>query len=95
MLMLINVFSDFQDQKCVNPCPACGPNAGTKIPPYRDLNLSTFIVAPHKLHSFYFFLCLTECRVISHSAVCSCPPGYTGDPFYSCSRIPGTYFILT
>lgn len=28
------------------------------------------------------------CTVITHSAICSCPPGHTGDPFYRCTRIP-------
>lgn len=28
-----------------------------------------------------------DCRVISHSAICSCPPGFEGDPFYQCTRI--------
>ena len=27
-----------------------------------------------------------QCRVISHSPICTCPPGFTGDPFYRCSR---------
>lgn len=26
-----------------------------------------------------------ECRVVSHSAVCVCPQGYSGDPFTQCS----------
>lgn len=25
-----------------------------------------------------------ECRVENHRAVCSCPPGYIGDPFVNC-----------
>uniref|UniRef100_A0A1A9ZCQ5 EGF-like domain-containing protein n=1 Tax=Glossina pallidipes TaxID=7398 RepID=A0A1A9ZCQ5_GLOPL len=30
---------------------------------------------------------LARCQVINHYAACSCPPGYTGDPFNSCSKI--------
>jgi len=29
-----------------------------------------------------------QCRVLNHSPVCSCPPGYTGDPFRRCDPIP-------
>ena len=29
------------------------------------------------------------CNAINHQAICSCPPGYTGDPFETCSKIPG------
>ncbi|KAK8736180.1 hypothetical protein OTU49_004861, partial [Cherax quadricarinatus] len=29
-----------------------------------------------------------ECRVINHSPVCTCIPGYTGEPFARCNRIP-------
>lgn len=29
------------------------------------------------------------CRVIKHSPICSCQPGYTGDPFSQCYAIPG------
>lgn len=28
-----------------------------------------------------------RCQVINHYAACSCPPGYTGDPFNKCVRI--------
>lgn len=28
-----------------------------------------------------------RCQVINHYAACSCPPGYTGDPFNRCTRI--------
>lgn len=27
-----------------------------------------------------------QCHVINHSPLCSCNPGYTGDPFYRCTR---------
>lgn len=29
-----------------------------------------------------------ECRVINSQAICSCPSGYTGDPFYGCRVEP-------
>uniref|UniRef100_A0A8D8QWV8 EGF-like domain-containing protein n=1 Tax=Cacopsylla melanoneura TaxID=428564 RepID=A0A8D8QWV8_9HEMI len=29
-----------------------------------------------------------NCRVINHSPVCSCKPGFTGEPRIRCSRIP-------
>lgn len=29
-----------------------------------------------------------DCKVINHSPVCSCPSGYTGDPFTRCYAIP-------
>lgn len=29
-----------------------------------------------------------DCRVINHSPVCTCSPGYTGEPFVRCNRIP-------
>ena len=29
-----------------------------------------------------------ECRVVSHTPVCICPTGYTGDPFTQCSIQP-------
>lgn len=29
----------------------------------------------------------TTCIVITHSPVCSCTAGFTGDPFYGCSAI--------
>lgn len=28
----------------------------------------------------------TECQVINHNPICSCAPGYTGDPFSACYR---------
>ena len=28
----------------------------------------------------------TDCQVINHSPVCSCISGYSGDPFYGCTR---------
>lgn len=27
---------------------------------------------------------LAKCHTINHKPVCSCPPGYVGDPFYKC-----------
>lgn len=27
-----------------------------------------------------------RCQVFQHNPICSCPPGYTGDPFVSCSQ---------
>lgn len=30
----------------------------------------------------------TKCNVINHSPICSCIPGYSGDPFTRCSPIP-------
>lgn len=30
-----------------------------------------------------------DCRVLSHSPICSCRPQHTGNPFVSCSPIPG------
>lgn len=29
----------------------------------------------------------SDCRVINHNPLCSCLPGYTGDPFTSCYRL--------
>ena len=29
------------------------------------------------------------CQVVGHNPICSCPPGYTGDPFNYCKKIPG------
>lgn len=29
-----------------------------------------------------------ECKVVNHQAFCSCPPGFQGDPFSGCQRIP-------
>lgn len=28
------------------------------------------------------------CRAVNHNPICSCSPGYTGDPFTSCIPIP-------
>jgi hypothetical protein len=36
----------------------------------------------------------TDCRVINHRPVCACLETFTGDPFASCSRIPGTSCYL-
>lgn len=39
-----------------------------------------------------------QCSVINHQPICSCHPGYTGDPFTACSPVQGRvfydYFIL-
>ena len=29
-----------------------------------------------------------DCRVVGHNPICSCPPGYTGDPLESCRLQP-------
>ena len=29
-----------------------------------------------------------DCTVVNHNALCTCPPGYTGDAFQQCTRIP-------
>ena len=29
------------------------------------------------------------CQVVNHNPICSCPPGYNGDPFNYCQKIPG------
>ena len=31
---------------------------------------------------------LATCQVVNHLPSCTCPPGYTGDPFRYCSQIP-------
>jgi len=31
-----------------------------------------------------------QCNVVNHTPSCSCPAGYTGDPFTSCRRLPPT-----
>ena len=28
------------------------------------------------------------CQVVNHNPICSCPPGFTGDPFVYCQNIP-------
>lgn len=28
------------------------------------------------------------CKVLNHSPICSCPAGYTGDPFIRCLPVP-------
>jgi hypothetical protein len=33
---------------------------------------------------------LSECKVVSHTPICTCMTGYTGDPFISCSPITTT-----
>lgn len=34
-----------------------------------------------------------DCRVVSHSPVCQCLPGYTGDPFSQCLKIQCKLFL--
>lgn len=34
------------------------------------------------------------CRVINHNPVCSCNPGFSGDPFRGCLLIPGRIFYF-
>lgn len=28
-----------------------------------------------------------KCHVVNHNPICSCPPGFTGNPFVQCSQI--------
>lgn len=35
-----------------------------------------------------------QCSVINHTPICSCPPGYTGDPFTNCVIKPAPRKIL-
>lgn len=34
------------------------------------------------------------CKVVNHNPVCSCNPGFIGDPFTGCVPEPGRIFIL-
>lgn len=34
------------------------------------------------------------CRVINHNAVCTCPPGYTGDATVYCSLLPASKYMM-
>lgn len=36
----------------------------------------------------------TVCSVINHSPICSCSPGFTGDPFTRCYRLPRKFLLL-
>lgn len=36
-----------------------------------------------------------QCDVVNHIPVCSCPQGYTGDPFTNCRVLPPGLFIVT
>lgn len=36
-----------------------------------------------------------RCQVVNHYAACSCPPGYTGDPFNRCTRIKCKHVTLS
>lgn len=33
----------------------------------------------------------TNCATVSHTPMCSCVPGFTGDPFSQCNSIPGKF----
>ena len=35
----------------------------------------------------------TQCKVINHSPICVCNPGYTGDPFMRCFPVPRKNFL--
>ena len=35
----------------------------------------------------------TKCIVVNHSPICSCMPGYSGDPFTRCTPIPRKHWI--
>lgn len=39
-----------------------------------------------------------KCQVVNHNPICSCPPGFSGDPFLRClveqSKIIFTWFII-
>lgn len=34
----------------------------------------------------------TECKVINHSPVCSCHPGYSGNPFTICTQVMRKFY---
>lgn len=34
-----------------------------------------------------------RCQVVNHNPICSCPPGYNGDPFIRCFK-ERTYFLF-
>lgn len=34
-----------------------------------------------------------KCTVVNHQPICSCEPGYQGDPFNGCNLLPGLYNI--
>lgn len=34
------------------------------------------------------------CQVVSHNPICSCPPGYNGDPFNYCQKIPSKRMLF-
>lgn len=36
----------------------------------------------------------SRCETINHSPICSCTPGYTGDPFTVCSELPSKYSMI-
>lgn len=35
-----------------------------------------------------------RCQVINHNPICSCPPGFTGDPFTRCTPLPRKSFFV-
>jgi len=36
----------------------------------------------------------SRCTVINHQPVCSCEPGYQGDPFNGCNAVAGTFDFI-
>lgn len=34
------------------------------------------------------------CQVVNHNPVCSCPSGFTGDPFFRCEFISKNHYLL-
>lgn len=36
-----------------------------------------------------------RCTVINHQPVCSCEPGYQGDPFSGCNAVAGTFRFIS
>lgn len=38
---------------------------------------------------------LANCHVVNHVSICSCPAGYTGDPFVQCAIMPSKFITLT
>ena len=35
-----------------------------------------------------------ECKVVNHNPICSCPRGYSGDPFFNCNKNPEVVIFL-
>jgi hypothetical protein len=36
-----------------------------------------------------------QCDVVNHISICTCPQGFTGNPFISCRLLPCKHFILS